>query len=104
MGILAMVSVAVASATVSAVGVILFYRRKGESSKHPLHVIEQFFSNQNNRNLTLRVPDQGMEGLDRMSQSINGFIAYMDSIIALIQIRAKQTEENAEALYKLIDD
>ncbi|MDR2392918.1 MAG: heme NO-binding domain-containing protein [Treponema sp.] len=28
----------------------------------------------------------------------------MDSIIALIQIRAKQTEENAEALYKLIDD
>ena len=101
MSILVMVGIALASAAVSAAGVILFYRRKGEAPSQTLQMIEQFFSNRTN--LALRMSDQG-KGLDRIRNGINGFVAYLDTIVALIQIRAKQTEENAEALFKLIDE
>jgi methyl-accepting chemotaxis protein len=100
---LAMVGIAIVSAAVSAAGVILFYKRREASQRQTLQGIGKFFSNENNRNLTLRIAVQGMRGLD-IGNGINGFIAYLDGIVALIQIRTRQTEENAEALYKLIDE
>ena len=75
--------------------VILFYKKKREPLSQTLQMIERFFINRTN--LTLRMFDQG-NGPDRIRNRINGFIAYIDTIITLIQIRAKQSEENAETL------
>ncbi|MDR2797168.1 MAG: heme NO-binding domain-containing protein, partial [Treponema sp.] len=53
-------------------------------------------------NLALRIPENS--DMKHLTERINAFIAYMDRIVSLIQIRAKYTEENAEILYKLIDE
>ncbi|MDR2632900.1 MAG: heme NO-binding domain-containing protein [Treponema sp.] len=104
MSILAMAGVALASAGLSAAGVILFFKKKGEVPGQTLQAVEQFFSKLQNHDLRLRMTEDNMAGLERIRKGINGFMAYLDSIVALISIRAKQTEENAENLYTLIDD
>jgi hypothetical protein len=74
-----MAGIALVSAAVSAAGVILFYRRKGESPSQTLQMIEQFFSNRTN--LTLRMSDQE-KGLDRIRASQTNLLAMNAAIEA----------------------
>jgi methyl-accepting chemotaxis protein len=102
MNILVLVGVAVASAAVSAISIILFYKKKEAYRGKVYQAINQFFGDQKNHNLTLRVSEDN--GMKQLTERINASTAYMDRTVSLIQIRAKHTEENAEALYKLIDE
>ncbi|MDR0721779.1 MAG: heme NO-binding domain-containing protein [Treponema sp.] len=103
MGIVAIiVGVAVASAAVSVVGVSLFYRRREAYQGKTYQAMDQFFTDQKNYNLTLRIPENG--SMKHLRERINAFIAYLDRVVSLIQNRTKHTEENAETLYKLIDE
>ncbi|MDR0629779.1 MAG: methyl-accepting chemotaxis protein [Treponema sp.] len=102
MGIAIIAGVAAVSAAVSAVGVMLFYRRREAYQGQTYQALDQFFMDQQNYNLTLRIPEGG--GMKHLRERINAFIAYQDRVLSLIQNRTKHTEENAEALYKLIDE
>ncbi|MDR2536841.1 MAG: methyl-accepting chemotaxis protein [Treponema sp.] len=101
MNIVVIVGVAVASAVLSGLVVMFFYRRREADQGESYQVIARFFDEQKN-NLALRVPEEGV--IKDLSQRINVFINCMDRMIFLVQSRVKRTGENAEALYKLIDE
>ncbi|MDR1031254.1 MAG: heme NO-binding domain-containing protein [Treponema sp.] len=102
MNIVLVLGVAVASAAVSAAGLMLFYKRKGNSLAKTIEAIEPLFKDQDN--LAFRAPELDNDPMNHLGERINAFIAALDQVVSFIQSRVKYTEENAERLYTLIDE
>jgi methyl-accepting chemotaxis protein len=99
--IVAIVGPVMATASVFALVLLCLIRNRKKHQEKANRIIDQFFDDQKNHNLSLRMSESG--DMEHLSRRINAFIAHMDRIISLIQIRTKDTEDNAEALYTLID-
>jgi methyl-accepting chemotaxis protein len=102
MNIVAIVGAVVATSAVFSVVLFYLIRNSKNYQGKANEVVDQFFNDQKNHNLSLRMSESGET--EHLSRRINAFIAYMDSVISHIQIRTKDTEKNAEALYNLIDE
>ncbi|MDR1949565.1 MAG: methyl-accepting chemotaxis protein, partial [Spirochaetaceae bacterium] len=95
-------SLAAVLALVLVAFIIIWAGKKKAPLQEITRALEQLAAGEGD--LALRMPAKGKGDIEQVKAGLNAFVANLDRMIYLIQLGTDHTEENAEALYKLIEE